>query len=111
MGIINHDGYILPWTGQTITDTYFRVGENQIQVKKMIPREFEENQEITFELSCGFELFASKQACLDKRPAIGGDYISIRVDYKTIDTTPVYTLAYSQLKLKYPNFTDDLIIP
>ncbi len=111
MGIINHDNHTLPWTGEVIQDTYFRVAENEIRVKKVVPREFDAEQEIFFEVSCGFEMYASKQACLDCRPSIGGDYINVRVDYNTIEKTPVYALVYNKLKEKYPNFTDDLIIP
>lgn len=111
MGLINHDNYTLPWTGQVIQDTYFRVAQNEIRVRKVVPNEFDSVQEISFEVSCGFELFASKQACLDGRPTVGGDYISVRVDYNTIENTPIYALVYSKLKEKYPNYTDDLIIP
>lgn len=99
MGIINHDPYPLPYSGDTVTSTYIhtQVGDH-INIRKI--------SRTTYEANTYFHVHYDQQAYTDGRAELGGIPIHMSISKTDIESTNIYTLFYNRLKELYPNHTD-----
>lgn len=99
MGLINHDPISLPWNSSTTVDTYYHIGTGSPYIRR--------NEDGSFQISLTYEIHYDHQARVDRKPAIGLHSINLsNVPLATIETVPVFTILYNQLKLEVPNHTD-----
>lgn len=101
MGLINLDPYPLDYTTTTVTNTYYRINihSNTTITKSDIDR---------FNISGYFTIYYNKDSYLAGKSSIGMHSVSIIVNLATLESTPIYTIMYNQLRLEIPNYQDDI---
>lgn len=100
MGLINHDPYMVTYSGTTATDTYLHVGSSSIQIER--------SGADTYRVFAPVMVHYSVQASTDGRPIINIENVNFEVSNAVISSTPVYTLVFDHLKTLFPNHTDTL---
>lgn len=100
MGLINHDPYMVNYSGQEITDTYIRVPQySNLAIMKDGQR---------YIVTCNFSIYYSQTAFNEGRDPISGVGIRVECEQNCVSTKFAYEIAYDELKKLFPNFTDVL---
>ncbi len=70
MGIINHDPYLLDFSGELIVNTYYHLVRAGVSIEK--------TEDGTFTSLCMFDIHYNKAAAEQQRPAIGSNLKQLR---------------------------------
>ena len=103
MGIINHDPFLVPYSGTNVTETYIHL---QSEMSFTVQRE-KKNGSTKYTIGACFVIHYNKQASIDNREPIGSVFVRIDADNTVLNDEPIITLLYDELKRKYSNYTDD----
>lgn len=99
MGIINQDPYNTTY-GTSVTNTYISIGEQTIALHKL------DNTNSIYELKALFSIWNDKPSRESGKRPYQMIPISQELNASQI-TGDLYTILYDQLKIKFPNHTDD----